>query len=168
MPSKKVTCPECGKMKSRSAKTCRQCVVPYVRTVEWRQNMSRMRKENPARGYGWHHSDKTRQKMKDVWTPERRAAKSKEVLQRNPLARYHGLSAKEAKKIVQAVSHCENCDGDGSESRLGIHHRNRDKHDHSLSNLIVLCHRCHMQEHAKTKETGWDSYHRNQQNRNPD
>ena len=94
------------------------------------------------------------------WTEERREAKRQEILTRNPEARYHGLSAKEAAKLVQQIGHCERCQHDGSESRLGVHHKNRNKHDHRPKNIEILCHRCHMQEHAKAGETGWDSYHR--------
>ena len=95
-----------------------------------------------------------------MWTAERKELKRREMLRRNPNARYHGLSAKSAAHLVKRIGHCENCGHDGSRSRLGVHHANRDKHDHSLENLEILCHRCHMQEHAKAKETGWDSYHR--------
>jgi len=35
----------------------------------------------------------------------------------------------------------------------------RNPHDQRFDNLLVLCHRCHMQCHAKAKETGWDVYH---------
>ena len=93
------------------------------------------------------------------WTPERREAKRQEMLRRNPRARYHGLSAKAAARIVKSVGRCQRCDHDGSRSRLGIHHIDRDKHNQKPSNLEVLCHRCHMQEHAEAKETGWDRYH---------
>ena len=155
MPYKKVPCPVCGKPKSRHAKTCRSCSVPYERTDEWRQNMSQRLKGKSPRGVGWQHSEATRQKMKDVWTSERREMKRKEMLARNPYSIYHGLSCKAAQKIRQAIGHCENC---GSTQNLDIHHLNGDKHDHSLHNLTVLCHQCHMREHANQKETGWDSY----------
>ena len=75
-------------------------------------------------------------------------------------ARYHGLSCKEAARFVHRIGHCERCNHDGSESRLGVHHRDRDKHNQSIGNLEVLCHRCHMQEHAEAGETGWQVYHR--------
>jgi hypothetical protein len=98
------------------------------------------------------------QMMKGWWTDERRQKKRDEMLLRNPDARYHGLSARAAAMIVREVGKCEQCNHDGSESRLGVHHRNRDKKDQSRKNLQVLCHRCHMRDHAKAGETGWDSY----------
>jgi 5-methylcytosine-specific restriction endonuclease McrA len=98
-------------------------------------------------------------KISEWWTPERREAKRQESMSRNPNARYHGLSAKSAARLVARIGRCERCHHDGSESRLECHHRNRNKHDQRLENLEVLCHRCHMQEHAEAKETGWDVFH---------
>ncbi len=76
-----------------------------------------------------------------------------------PDARYAGLSSRRAAKIVQEAGKCQECGHDGSESRLDIHHRDREKRNQERSNLMVLCHRCHMLEHAKTGETGWNRYH---------
>jgi 5-methylcytosine-specific restriction endonuclease McrA len=132
----------------------------YQRTPEHRQKMSEAltgRKHD-------YRSASTRPdvaaKIQAYWTPERREAKRLEMLKRNPAARYHGLSAKEAARIVRSVGRCQRCNGDGSESRLGIHHKDRDKKNQRPSNLEVLCHRCHMQEHAAAGETGWQVYRR--------
>jgi len=100
---------------------------------------------------------KVASKIAAWWTPERREAKRRELMGRNPAARYHGLSARSAACLVARIGKCERCKHDGSQSRLGVHHRNRDKHDHRLENLEVLCHRCHMQEHRD--EIGWAAYH---------
>jgi len=163
MPWKKVPCPVCGQPKSRKAQACRKCSTPYERSPEWRENMSQ-RMKGKKKGYP---SASTRPevaaKIQAWWTPERREAKRQETLKRNPDARYHGLSARVARRLVEAVSKCEKCGHDGSESRLDIHHRDRDKHNHSLVNLIVLCHRCHMGEHRE--EIGWAAYHKNRKNR---
>lgn len=99
------------------------------------------------------------QKIAEWWTPERREAKRREMLARNPEARYHGLSATAAARLVREAGQCNRCGHDGSESRLGIHHIDRDKRNQDPSNLEVLCHRCHMREHASAGETGWDHYH---------
>ena len=45
--------------------------------------------------------------MKAWWTPERREAKRKEVLRRNPGARYHGLSTKAAAAFVRRIGRCD-------------------------------------------------------------
>ena len=87
--------------------------------------------------------------MRAWWTEERREAKRVEMLARNPGARYHGLSADGARRLREAMGQCESCGGDGAESRLDVHHRNGDKRDQSLSNLEVLCHRCHMRRHSE-------------------
>jgi hypothetical protein len=83
------------------------------------------------------------------WTPERREKKRQEMLARNPQARYHGLSARAAKALTEAAGRCERCEADGSDSRLDVHHCNGDKRDQSLSNLAILCHRCHMRLHSE-------------------
>ena len=160
MPSKKIPSPQCGQPKAATSEKSRECKPSYRRTDEHRQRMSQRLRGKSPRGFGWRHSPETRQKMRNVWTPEKKSAKSQEVLARNPDARYHGLSAKAADRLVHRVGHCERCQHDGSVSRLGVHHRNRDKHDHRLENLEILCHRCHMQEHAAKGETGWSLYHR--------
>lgn len=97
------------------------------------------------------------EKISEWWTPERREQKRQEMLLLNPDARYHGLSCKGARRLRAALGHCENCGSDGSDSRLDVHHRNGDKQDQSLGNLMVLCHRCHMQVHAERGETGFDA-----------
>jgi hypothetical protein len=135
----------------------------YERTEKHRAQMSAALKGKPKPWLLGRKRPKVGRKIAAWWTPERREAKRQESLGRNPNARYHGLSAKSAARLVARIGHCERCQGDGSESRLGIHHRNRDKHDQRLENLEVLCHRCHMQEHAAAGETGWDAYHRNRQ-----
>lgn len=84
------------------------------------------------------------QKIAEWWTPERRAAKQAEMLKRNPQARYHGLSAREAARIRSEVGACEHC---GATERLHIHHRDRNKHNQARSNLLVLCLSCHRAEH---------------------
>jgi len=99
---------------------------------------------------------KVARKIQKWWTPERREAKRLEVLKRNPDARYHGLSSKEAKRLTQEAGKCSRC---GATKRLDIHHKDRDKKNQAPENREVLCHRCHMQEHAKAGETGWNRYH---------
>jgi len=138
----------------------------YERTPEHRAKMSAAQ---TGKRHDW-RSGSTRPdiaaKIQGWWTPERREAKRQEMLLRNPSARYHGLSAKEAKRIVRSVGRCQRCGHDGSESRLDIHHKDRNKQNQKPSNIEVLCHRCHMQEHAQAGETGWDVYHARKSRRN--
>lgn len=158
MPWKKVPCPVCGKPKSRHAKTCRACSVPYERTPEHCQHLSDALTGKPKPWLQGRKRPDVGKKIRGWWTPERREAKRQEMLLLNPDARYHGLSCKGARRLRDAITHCEKCGHDGSESRLDIHHRNGDKKNQSLANLTVLCHRCHMAVHAKQGETGWHSY----------
>lgn len=159
MPRRKVPCPMCDGCMSAGAQMCRACrnQHPYERTDNHRQRMSEALSGKPRPHLRGKKRPDISQALRRWWTPERREAKRQEMLGRNPGARYHGLSAKSAARLVARIGRCERCGHDGSESRLGIHHRNRDKHDHRLENLEVLCHRCHMQEHASRGETGFHS-----------
>lgn len=160
MPRKRVTCPKCSRPMTPKAKACRRCVPSYVRSPEQRRAMSALLSGVPRPHQLGRKRPDHAATMREWWTEERRETKRQEMLLRNPNSRYHGLSAKQAARIVRAVGCCQRCGGDGLASRLGVHHHNRDKHDQSPENLEVLCHRCHMREHADHQETGWDSYHR--------
>src|SRR3990167_3067220 len=160
MPRKKIPCPECGQPMAATSEKCRKCQPTYHRTEETRQKMSVALLGKPKPWLLGKKRPQVGRKISAWWTPARREEKRQEMLGRNPNARYHGLSAKTAARLVQRIGRCEICGHDGSESRLGVHHRNRNKHDQRIENLEILCHRCHMQEHAKEGETGWDAYHR--------
>jgi hypothetical protein len=133
----------------------------YERTTEHRAKMSAALKGKPHNYDSASTRPNVAKKIQSWWTPERREAKRQEMLARNPRARYHGLSAKEAKRLCAQAGSCSRC---GSTKRLDIHHKDRDKRNQRPENREVLCHRCHMQEHAKMRETGWDAYHRNKKN----
>jgi NUMOD3 motif-containing protein len=167
-------CPLCGKPMNRQSPRCLACAradpawrqrmsearkgkPSYQRTEAWKQAMSDRLKGQPKPYLKGRKRPEHSQLMKDWWTPERRAAMALRLSK--PDARYHGLSSRQAAALVASVGHCERCSHDGSESRLGIHHRDRDKHNQARDNLEVLCHRCHMREHADAQETGWDVYH---------
>ena len=158
MPYKKVPCPKCGQPMSRGAELCRKCKPSYERTAVHREKMASSLAGKPKPWLVGRKRPQHSKVMKGWWTEERRAAKREEMLRRvgNPNARYHGLG-KLGNKLKAAIGHCELCD---STKRLDIHHKDRNKKNQALSNLQVLCRRCHMREHAKAKETGWDSYHR--------
>lgn len=159
MPRRKDACSLCGRPKLAISRTCRTCSEPYERTADHRRHMAETTAGKPkpwlqGRSRPWHSEI-----MQEWWTEDRREEKRQEMLLRNPDARYHGLSANGAKRFVESAGRCQECDGDGSESRLEVHHKDRDKRNQAPENLIVLCHRCHMQEHAGASESGWDVYH---------
>ena len=56
---------------------------------------------------GRKHSAQTKAKMRAFWTPQQREAKRQQELAHNPNAIYHGLSARMAKKLREAVGRCE-------------------------------------------------------------
>jgi hypothetical protein len=47
------------------------------------------------------------------------------------------------------VLHCERCGFSEFPDILGIHHKDRNRHNNALSNLEVLCPNCHSIEHMK-------------------
>ena len=155
-------CIDCGAPVGRRVMRCPDCQAnaprgKYPRSAETRQ---KMRENQLGKKHDW-SSGSTRpevaEKIRAWWTPERREAQSKKLLELNPDARYHGLSSRHAQALVVEAGRCANCGGDGTESHLGVHHKDRDKHNQSPDNLIILCHRCHMQEHAEQGETGFDA-----------
>ena len=148
---RKMTDPE------RAAMSARMKGVP--KSAAHRAAMSAARKGKP-KPEGWVAPSKRPEvaaKIAAYWTPEVRAAKAAAVS--NPNARYHMLSARKAAAIVRKAGECHRCGHDGSESRLGIHHRDRNKHNQAPNNLEVLCHRCHMREHSDHQEVGWARFH---------
>ena len=128
----------------------------YDRTPEHRAKMSEALKGKPHSYRSASTDPEVASRIASWWTPERREAKRQDMLARNPKARYHGLSASGAARLRAEAGVCQSC---GSPEQLDIHHRDRDKRNQDPTNLAVLCHQCHMQEHASAGETGWDRYH---------
>ena len=58
---------------------------------------------------------------------------------------YYNRIARE--NLVWECSHCK------SESKLEIHHKDRNRKNNKLSNLMILCSKCHGKEHKKLN--GW-------------
>jgi hypothetical protein len=143
-----------------TSEKCRKCKPTYVRTPETRLKMSRATAGKPKPWLKGRKRLKVGKKIAEWWTDERREAKRQDILAARPGTRPHKLSSKARAEIREAAGKCSECDHDGSVSRLDVHHVDRDDRNQDPSNLVVLCHRCHMKEHAEAKETGWDSYHR--------
>ena len=135
----------------------------YERTPEHRAKMSEALRGKPHKHRSASTNPEVAARIAAWWTPERREAKRLEMLARNPAARYHGLSATEAKRRRDEVGACQDC---GATGRLDIHHRDRNKRNQDPANLAVLCHRCHMQEHARAGETGFDRMHQRRRSSN--
>lgn len=47
------------------------------------------------------------------------------------------------------INKCENCGYDKHQEILGVHHKDRNRKNNELTNLIVLCPNCHSVEHMK-------------------
>ena len=157
MPRKKIPCPECGQPMAATSKTCRKCVVPYERTPEHCQAMSVRQLGVPKLKLRGRKRPKVGKKIQAWWTAERREAKRQEMAKFHSTRPNRGLTKRELAALAHKVGRCEHCGGDGSESRLDVHHQNRDRRDNRMENLTVLCHRCHIQEHALAGETGFHS-----------
>jgi len=162
-------CPQCGKPMNRQSPRCHACAMADPAT---RRNMSAVRKGKPS----YQRTDAQRkamsdrlkgqpkpylqgrkrpehsQMMQEWWTPERRAEAS--IRRSKPSSKYFGLSHRKARALVLSVGQCQRCSHDGSESRLTVHHRDRNKRNQAPENLEVLCHLCHMQEHGRHGEIG--------------
>jgi hypothetical protein len=160
MPSPKKPCPTCGQPMRAQSQQCRKCKPTYERTPEHRSRMTAATAGKPKPHLRGRQRPDHAETMREFWTLERREAKRQEMLRRNPAARYHGLSASAADRLKKEAGRCHRCGHDGSVSRLEVHHRDRDKRNQEPSNLEVLCHVCHMQDHAAAGETGWHAYHR--------
>jgi RNase P subunit RPR2 len=50
---------------------------------------------------------------------------------------------------------CEKCGYDKVSGILIVHHKDRDRTNNNLSNLIVLCPNCHAIEHYCENKNGW-------------
>lgn len=162
MPRKKNACPHCDNLKRATAQMCRECRDrnPYKRTEQHREKMSARTKGRP-KPEGFVPASKrpeVAEKIRQSWTPERRAEKSKALS--NPDDPYFGLHWRKRKAIVEEVGRCERCGDDGTGSRLGTHHKDRNKRNHARSNLEVICNSCHAKEHTHAGESGWSAYHR--------
>lgn len=141
-----------------TSQECRKCKPSYTRTDEHRAKISQATSGKPKPHLKGKKRPEVGRKIQAWWTQDRREEKRVEMLRRNPEARYHGLSAKAAKKLRETVGRCERCDHDGSESRLSVHHRDRNKRNQAPTNLVVLCWRCHMRDHAERGEIGRTPY----------
>lgn len=154
MPSPRRTCPRCGGLMSANSTTCRQCQRPYERTASHRERMSAAVKEH------WHEHHKAptwtastrpdvHQKIREIWTPERREQKRQEMYRRYPDAPYAKWPIEQRRALIQQIGHCKHC---GATSGLITHHIDRDTRNQDSSNLMVLCRRCHGREHTADRE----------------
>ncbi len=47
------------------------------------------------------------------------------------------------------LSECNRCGYNKIKNILGVHHKDRDRHNNNMNNLEVLCPNCHSEEHSK-------------------
>jgi 5-methylcytosine-specific restriction endonuclease McrA len=48
------------------------------------------------------------------------------------------------------IASCQKCGYSEHPEILGVHHKNKNRHDNKMENLIVLCPNCHSIEHARS------------------
>jgi len=172
MPSPKKECTSCGGLMHPTASQCRKCKPTYERTPEHRRLMSRRTRGIP-KDYPTGGSDPAvAKKIAAAWTPQMREKARRRGLQmaRDPEWRErcgspgesnpmweNGRSqipyapgwARKVKEIArdQAGRRCEMCDR--GDTLLDTHHKDFRKDNHALSNLQVLCRKCHKGLHAE-------------------
>ena len=63
-----------------------------------------------------------------------------------------GVSVEYAKSLLKHINVCQKCKKRVEGYKRHIHHKNRNKKDNGLENLIVLCAKCHVNEHHGVKK----------------
>lgn len=53
------------------------------------------------------------------------------------------------------LTNCQRCEYNAEPRILGVHHKDRDRHNNEISNLEVLCPNCHSLEHMKHTPHGF-------------
>ena len=164
-------CPKCFGWKKKQSLYCRKCNPTYQRTPEHRQKMGVLKAGTSPRGYGWHHSEKTKEKMRSLWTPQKK---------KDALLRGLAMASNSAwrKKIGESVSGSKNpmwengrseipyapgwgrrhrkgvgpCERCGELKPLDTHHKDGSKSNHEEDNLAGLCRKCHKKAHAELRQ----------------
>ncbi len=139
--------------KARNAKISK-ALKGRVFTEDWKRKISEAKK-------GVKHkkprSIETRKKLSQALMGHKLSPESKEKISKannRPetwnKARSSHLQSKINPQILERDGHCcKNNDCDGGQKRLGVHHIDHNPTNHTKSNLITLCLRCHRRHHSK-------------------
>lgn len=167
MPTPKKPCPTCGQPMSPKASQCRRCKPSYERT-DWHRQIAVTAQLGVPKSHTWRtgRPPSTRpevaQKIREAWTPEKREEARHRLREQGvPEGTYPGLSHRRRGQIREEAGVCQRC---GAEGRLHTHHRDLTKTNQDRENLLVLCARCHAQQHAaeqRAMETPTDRRFRN-------
>lgn len=172
MPSPRVPCPKCGRLKNAKAALCGACGKGrYERSPEQRQHLAEVMtgRERPyARGVP---RPEVAKKIAAAWTPDKREAARERGLafaadaewrasvgqagETNPnhqgkdRSDYGAGFSRGMKKrlIAKRGGACELC-GAKPPTWIDVHHKDFRKVDHSEGNLLVVCRSCHKRLHA--------------------
>lgn len=111
---------------------------------------------NRIRGYACSHNIKIKEKKPELTDKGRKLISEAHKGSKNPrwnggISEYsnHCKLKKNRTKLLKIKNYkCEDCGGFAKYT----HHKNRDKSDHSIENLKVLCSKCHPKYHKGTKK----------------
>ena len=171
MPSPKKPCPTCHQLMHPTATQCRKCKPSYQRSPEHNVQMSIRTTGIPKAGPTGGSLPGVAEKIRQSWTPDRREAARLRGLAlaanqewrlrcgqpgaSNPMwedgratipyARGWTQTAKQ-QAWERAGHRCEICQCD---KPCDTHHKDFRKDNHALSNLQVLCRKCHKGLHAE-------------------
>lgn len=170
VPRKVKRCPPCNEAFLKRRPT-------YQRTPEHRQRMIEATKGKPRPWNRVPRAPDVVQKLRDSWTPERREAARQRGLRfaqdpewrlkialsvagpANPrwedgraVLPYSPGFSSVARRLVHErdAGRCQEC---GSTDHLCVHHRDFEKTNHDLENLILLCRRCHTRAHREHQKS---------------
>ena len=140
-------CEECGNKFTHIA--CRANKAKYCSKICNYKSMSR-------KGSVEHTCQHCSQKFRAAPSAKRKFC-SRSCINKTKKETWHPVFSTVRKSMIarQMLIKCERCGYDAEPKILGVHHKDRNRHNNSLENLEVLCPICHSLEHLKHTPHGF-------------
>lgn len=130
-----------------------------IKKQEWIRKLSEKSKGNKSYKFRiknghikgtYKHSKKTKEKLKRLWTIERKIKASYEKQkQKNPMWK-HGRYA--IRRIIfEEIGKKYICELCGSTQQIEIHHKDKNQYNNKIENIAILCKSCHSKQHRQKK-----------------